>query len=728
MAKLKKQVTNSPNKPNAIVSPTQNTSNVWLIVSGIIMLLAYTKIVLDPVLITKYLPLSLLLGIATIAAWRSSAREQFFSVFKASYFWAIYAIYLLFSGLSIFNSTLLGEAFFEWSKPFLFLWALALLLFYYKNKDRNTSFRTEISRILSVFSLISCLVALIQGVLLLQEKQINHENLYAISSLFSHRNIFCEVLLLLLPFTIYASIYEKTIIRYIAIVASTLSLVFLIGLLSRSIWIAMFLALLLVGLFYILMEFPNWKKQEKSKQMFGFLGKYIGAFLLLFFVIVFVFSYLDKSNPVQKLIDSITNIQYYSNQDRLQKWQHSLTIFQENPFLGTGLGDWKIDIMAFPTHDTECEYGKLMFQRPHNDYLWVLSETGIVAFLAYLGIFMSILAILYKGIRNTEEEDTRNWLYLMAYGIVAYMVFSTFAFPKERMEDMYLLHLLFAGVLIEYPKRVDFTPSSYSKPLLGVGFLLLLFCMYLGKERFLGEKYMRDFQNAKGQKKTEVAIKAGEKSLRPLYQMDPVSTPVEYLIGSEYLPINKLQIAKEHLDAAYAITPNHVQVLNNLGACYFQLNDKAKAEELYKRAIYLAPKYQDALLSLSVVHLQKRTIAGYWDAFETVCAIDSSSKAPKYASYWSQLADTLASHIQLEEPLLQSEMQKAIKHKSTSLLAFYHSKGSKLPFSVQLMAEVLYSMYVNKAITEEQWANLKKKYNCEISISLNKKTPFKQKK
>lgn len=717
MAKQKKQVTNPQIKPSSAVSISQNPLNWWLILPAIVMLFTYTKIVLDPVLITKYLLFLLLLLAGTIVVWRTTLSTDFFSLLRSpSYFFILYGIYILFSGLSILNATLLGDALFEWSKPVLFLWSLLLLLFYYKN-NKTADYQVDISRILSIFSLMSCVVGLIQGVLLLQEKQINHENLYAISSLFSHRNIFCEVLLLLLPFTIYASMYEKTSIRKIAISATILSLVFLIGLLSRSIWIAMILALIIVGVSYIIMEIPNWKKEAKSAYMFQTLSKYIGGFLLLFVLIMLIFSYLDKSNPVQKLVNSITNVNYYSNQDRLQKWQHSISIFKENPILGTGLGDWKIDIMAFPAHDTECEYGKLLFQRPHNDYLWVLSESGIIAFLAYLGIFISILFVGYKNIRASNSESERNWLYLMLYGIVAYVVFSTFAFPKERMEDMYLLHLLFAGILIGNNKQGESAISSYSKPLLGIGLIVLIFCLYLGKERFLGEKYMREYQNAKGQGKADATIKAGEKSLRPFYQMDPVSTPVEYLIGSEYLPISKTQMAKEHLDAAYAITPNHVQVLNNLGACYFQLNDKAKAEELYKRAIYLAPKYQDALLSLAVVQLQKRTIAGYWDAFEAVCGVDSSSKDAKYASYFSQLGDTLISHLQYDEPILQSEMQKAIKNKSAAILAFQHRKGSKLPFSIQMMAEVLYKMYVNKAITEEEWTTLKKKYKCEIQTS-----------
>ena len=61
-----------------------------------------------------------------------------------------------------------------------------------------------------------------------------------------------------------------------------------------------------------------------------------------------------------------------------------------NPLLGVGLGQWRLVFPLYGKIQKFRESGEglveIFFQRPHNDYVWVLTETGIIGLLSYLAI------------------------------------------------------------------------------------------------------------------------------------------------------------------------------------------------------------------------------------------------------------------------------------------------------------------------------------------------------
>ena len=74
-----------------------------------------------------------------------------------------------------------------------------------------------------------------------------------------------------------------------------------------------------------------------------------------------------------------------------------LKMFQEKPILGVGLNNFSKNVKKFSpllgAHETYA----------HNNYIEILACTGLMGFLTYLGIYMSIIFRITRGLRNNIE-------------------------------------------------------------------------------------------------------------------------------------------------------------------------------------------------------------------------------------------------------------------------------------------------------------------------------------
>ncbi len=117
----------------------------------------------------------------------------------------------------------------------------------------------------------------------------------------------------------------------------------------------------------------------------------VAAALLLVLVVEFV---------PQKSIDRITNVSSESGEGagslerRSYTWGMALELFEENPFLGVGMGNWGVvRFVRDPARTTAS---------PHSSYLLVLVEGGIFC----LGGFLVLLWYTWRNFRFAESYVT----------------------------------------------------------------------------------------------------------------------------------------------------------------------------------------------------------------------------------------------------------------------------------------------------------------------------------
>ncbi|MFN0201468.1 MAG: O-antigen ligase family protein [Bacteroidia bacterium] len=724
-------------KSQVSASPLRSSKDTWLsaalaLLAGL-MLFCYTEKVLDPTLLPKFIPYALwILGASTFVFLYQ--KKEISVLLKAKGFFFSYFVFLVVSGLSLLSAKLWGDAIFQWAKPFLgFQSVVILCLLFVEYLD----FRNLFSKILSLFALLGGIIGLYQ---LSKLDDFSHESLYTVNSLFAHKNIFCEILLLCLPFSMYQGFQGKGLFKGLSYLSAIVTLALLVMLLSRAVWIAGFISLGITLVLYFIVEKKH--KGISAKTTRNLLLAF--AFSLVFIVsAALIYTKVTHSDVIQKQFGALIDVKHEANQGRLHFWEHSVTLWNKQPLWGIGLENWKIDVLDFPTTGTESEDGGITFQRPHNDYLWILSESGIFALISHLLLFGFCFFYLIKHLLRENNQQARGFSYATFMGLLSYMIFATFAFPKERIEETFLLHLLFTfSILPSLQMQPNEENATDKKGSLGMSIALFLpltcYLLYIGYDRYQAEIYLREFNALKDEANAATsanekmslynkALDVLKKAERPNYQLDPMTTSLRFYAGTIHLQMgqtenfvlreqykqknqpfpttllpsekNYYDLAKQALEAASKMTPHHVQTSNNLGSTYYLLGKKEDAVALYCDAVRVCPRYGDPAMSLAYLYYADRK---YDSAYYTMEAIDTTYKSSKYPIQFRLIREALFKRAiqDVTEPILLEKIGEILADKKWTQGVHNNVKAKHIVFRKALLGEAIYWLRKDEKIDD----------------------------
>ncbi len=118
-------------------------------------------------------------------------------------------------------------------------------------------------------------------------------------------------------------------------------------------------------------------------------------------------------------------------------WWVGWEMFVESPVVGVGLGNYKLNFLAYKAEFLATPRGEnYNFYIPraaqaHNDYAQALAELGILGGLTVLG-FMTVLVVsFWVRIRRMKDEDKRLELILLACGVIPVFVHALVSFPAH---------------------------------------------------------------------------------------------------------------------------------------------------------------------------------------------------------------------------------------------------------------------------------------------------------
>jgi tetratricopeptide (TPR) repeat protein/O-antigen ligase len=123
---------------------------------------------------------------------------------------------------------------------------------------------------------------------------------------------------------------------------------------------------------------------------------------------------------------------------RLHMWGSTLKMIADAPILGVGLGNWEF---AYVLYDggkmIEPRFNPL---RPHNDLIWIWSETGTVGIALFVGFIVCLASRAFRRWRNGSDSEAFVTILLMA-SILSYIGVGLFTFPWERIAPSVLFWL-----------------------------------------------------------------------------------------------------------------------------------------------------------------------------------------------------------------------------------------------------------------------------------------------
>ncbi|MDD5327901.1 MAG: O-antigen ligase family protein [Phycisphaerae bacterium] len=457
------------------------------------------------------------------------------------------------------------------------------------------------------------------------------EVLLLVSGTMAHKNLLSSALFLTLPFCLYVFFTANKYWKIISVIPIILGLLIILLVQSRSVWLALVLStvatVIVAGFFR--------RKLQISKKAFlrGFL-----LIVILLVTVVLIFSFLySKSDSIDFLagrLESLTSAEHPLNIERALMWKQSLMEVKDNLFLGYGPGNWRIGFPSYGLEDlTPRSFKKVHLQRPHNDYIWVLFETGIFGFMFYMSLFVVTFFYIFKVIVRDPDRNHKLFSLFMFFGIVGYMIDASFCFPKERIFHSMFLLLMMAVIVSIYHQAFGCkktVPRWFMSVLVVPSFALLLFAIAVGYIRLNAEIYTKRAYAARAAQNWPVVILEIDKGYSVFAALDPMSTPLQWYRGEANFLMNNVPQALIDYEKAYKAHPFHIHVLNNLATCYEMQGRHDQAIRYYNKALKIHPQFDETLINLGATYYNT---GRYEQAYDTLLRCDPNTKDPRLGKY-----------------------------------------------------------------------------------------------
>ena len=454
-----------------------------------------------------------------------------------------------------------------------------------------------------------------------------------------NRNLFGSMLVLLLPWSVYLFLTGSPSWSKIGILAFGLGIIALMLSQTRSAWIAF-------GASFAVIQLLLWSSKSKHSDLIRKRWKVINLTLsgtaILFVLLLFVSEKganlrADLGNRLISLVqvpsaeDDAVNEAERNILDRFHLWYNTADMAMDNSMTGVGAGNWKIE---FPKYGGSSaprfeEKDKLRV-RPHNEYLNVFSELGIIGLTLFLVLFELVFGSLIRSFAKDKGSTnllTSITLIAIALGITIDFVFS---FALERMGHSYLLAFNIALALQLGSTQFSKTPM---RKWLGAGLCVLaLLTTVMSYHYWQANKSYHELLRAELREQWGKAITVSQDiSEMPLSSLDPVGDPLYWHMANAYKQSGQLDKALVSIDQAMEQHPNSHRVWNTKAAILIQQNQFEEAIPALRTALELAPDYDPALSNLG--YALYRTDQ-FEEAITTILSLDLKKHARLIPIIW----------------------------------------------------------------------------------------------
>ncbi|MCM8818203.1 MAG: O-antigen ligase family protein [Candidatus Omnitrophica bacterium] len=325
--------------------------------------------------------------------------------------------------------------------------------------------------------------------------------------------------------------------------------------------------------------------------------KYVGLLITVFFIIL----YYPKI-----LLWYRTNIRFYI-------WQGTWKLIIKKPILGWGLGNF---IFYYPYFRIK-EYflqpeSRNVTNHPHNEYLEIWSETGLIGFLIFLSL------ILFLIINFIKKKESNKLLFVgIIGGIISVLLDNIFSTNmRNPSTSMYFWFLI--GITFQYFKR-EKVPFEVSQLIWYIIFLtsVVLFIFH-SFYRILPQVYFKMSESIKEliSYEEKMGRKIYEDSFRiKLYKecienyhkacaLNPNDYEIWYKLAYMYGKVGDYKKARDiYLKINNYLFPHYAKTDANLGTIYIKMGNFEKALQYYKIAEWFNPYDVDLLCSIASIYI-----------------------------------------------------------------------------------------------------------------------------
>jgi O-antigen ligase len=257
---------------------------------------------------------------------------------------------------------------------------------------------------------------------------------------YANHNHYAGLMEMLVPLSAAAAILQRGSKRTILLFGTVLMAVSIVFSRSRGGMIA-----LAAGLLFVCMVL--FQLQRHRRGLLGILtaSAVVGALVLM----------LGTDKILERLLET-------QDQYRFSIYLDTIRMALHRPFFGYGLGTFPHVYPQFQSFWTN-----LFVNHAHNDYLELLSETGVVGFALIAWMMISVFRVGFSKLRRGENDEGRLLTLAAMTGIVSLLVHSLFDFNLHIPANAALFFVLCSAIATPFKYRVRPHASDWSNETVG---------------------------------------------------------------------------------------------------------------------------------------------------------------------------------------------------------------------------------------------------------------------
>jgi len=433
-------------------------------------------------------------------------------------------------------------------------------------------------------------------------------DLHRLSSTIGQKNWISNYIAMVFPIAFSYFLLEKNNkkIKSVYFLLLTILYVTLLICQSRGIWISIGLTLILAT--FIITKFKLWELFKKNKQ-------WLVCLLFVFLIATVTYS---TENPLNKSMLTVAEraISTFDKYDpsintRLLIWRTTLEMIKNYPVAGSGIGTFRMNYLKYQagTLDENPHYIKYSnnAEEAHNEYLQMWAEIGIIG----LGIFLIIIIIIYSQFWKFFKRERDNKRKIIGCGLIlgisCYLFHSLFTFPLH-VPALASTFFVIVGLGMVYMNKFNLPEIKIKtgidnftiKFFLNIFFITLMIVTIncLAIKPYIAELYYFTGIRHNVDKNYTQSLPNFECAA----QLDPYNGRILHALGTTYNNLEMYTKADDILQKAKKYIVD-VNTYRNLGLVYTQTAQNKKAEEEFKQAVFLDPKFYKAYNDLASLYV-----------------------------------------------------------------------------------------------------------------------------
>jgi O-antigen ligase/tetratricopeptide (TPR) repeat protein len=331
-----------------------------------------------------------------------------------------------------------------------------------------------------------------------------------------------------------------------------------------------------------------------SMALFGFMVMVKGMSRTRGIIIMVVFLLIALSvgwfgwDPIFERFEKVMNAQGDISEQRLQLWSDSGHIVRDFPATGTGFGSY---INIYPKYRTIA--GDAIADHAHNDYIELLCNGGVIAFLISLWF---ILTVLYKSFKTYVKRHELYSIYIFLgciAGIISILMHSTTDFNLHiGANGLYFVFLFGLAVSAANTRLREGLEKTYLRKrpfpikimvFVTAGFLFMNVIFNSGI--IAGEMHVSSLKDKTIDKSSPQDLIVMREKGYKASRLDPLEARYHYTIANIERLLKNHDAAFYHYKMAVHRNPVDGEYLQRLGLVLSEMEKYDKAEQLLQAGI-----------------------------------------------------------------------------------------------------------------------------------------------